>query len=115
MAAGSGPGQGDRGRLVVACPDQPGIVAAVSRFLFERGANIVHSDQHTTDTAGGRFFLRVEFDLPALAERADDLRGAFAPIADPYGMAWRLTLAAEPRRLAIFVSAEEHCLQELLW
>jgi formyltetrahydrofolate deformylase len=56
----------DRGRLLVTCPDRRGIVAAVSRFLFEQGANIVHSDQHTTDPTGGRFFLRVEFDLAGL-------------------------------------------------
>jgi len=111
----AGNGVAERGRLVVACPDRPGIVAAVSRFLFERGANIVHSDQHTTDPAGGRFFLRVEFDLPELAARAEELRAGFAAIGDAYGMEWRLSLAAEPRRLAIFVSGEDHCLQELLW
>ena len=45
-------------RLLVSCPDRPGIVAAVSRFLFESGANIVHSDQHSSDPQGGDFFLR---------------------------------------------------------
>lgn len=79
---------GDRGRLVVSCPDRPGIVAAVSRFLFERGANVVHSDQHTTDPAGGVFFVRVEFDLSGLEELAPGLRAEFAAIADRYGMAW---------------------------
>ena len=105
----------DRGRLLVACPDRPGIVATVSRFLFEAGANIVHSDQHTTDPEGGRFFLRVEFDLPSLRFRLPGLEAAFAPIAFDYDMGWRLTLAAVPKRLAIFVSKEEHCLFELLW
>ena len=64
----------DRGRLLVSCPDRPGIIAAVSGFLFERGANIVHSDQHSTDPTGGRFFLRVEFELPGLPPRADAIR-----------------------------------------
>ena len=105
----------DRGRLLVACPDRPGIVATVSRFLFEAGANIVHSDQHTTDPEGGRFFLRVEFDLASLRFRLLELEAAFAPIAFDYDMGWRLTLAAVPKRLAIFVSKEEHCLYELLW
>jgi formyltetrahydrofolate deformylase len=105
----------DRGRLVVACPDRPGIIAAVSRFLFDMGANIVHSDQHSTDPGGGRFFLRVEFDLPALRDRAAELEAAFAPIAATYDMVWRLALAAVPKRLAIFVSKEAHCLLELLW
>jgi formyltetrahydrofolate deformylase len=105
----------DRGRVLVTCPDRPGIVAAVSRFLFEAGANIVHSDQHTTDPAGGRFFLRVEFDLADLRQRLPELEAGFAPIAGAYQMGWRLTLAAVPKRLAVFVSKEEHCLLELLW
>jgi len=105
----------ERGRLVVTCPDRPGIVAAVSRFLFDAGANIVHSDQHTTDPVGGRFFLRVEFDLPDLAHRLAGLEASLAPIATAYEMTARFALAAVPKRLAIFVSKEEHCLLELLW
>ena len=105
----------NRGRLVVACPDRPGIIAAVSRFLFERGANIVHSDQHTTDPTGGQFFLRVEFDLDDLPAHAADIEREFAPIADRYAMEWRLALADVPQRLAIFASKEDHCLLELLW
>ena len=78
------PAAADRGRLLIVCPDQPGIVAAVSRFLFDCGANIVHSDQHTTDPSGGLFFLRVEFDLPDLAESAVEMDAAFAEaIATP--------------------------------
>ncbi|MDP9363462.1 MAG: formyltetrahydrofolate deformylase [Chloroflexota bacterium] len=107
--------QRDRGRLVVSCPDRPGIVAAVSRFLYERGANIVHSDQHSTDPVDGVFFLRVEFDLPGLMELAPALERAFAPVAGRYGMDWRLALAARPQRIAIMVSGEDHCLLELLW
>ncbi len=59
-------------RLLISCADQPGIVAAVSRFLTEAGANIVSSDQHSTDPAGGTFFMRMEFTC-ALApqERAE--------------------------------------------
>ena len=105
----------DRGRLLVSCPDRPGIVAAVSRYLFERGANIVHSDQHSTDPSGGRFFLRVEVELPDLADHAAALRREFGPIADRYGMRWRLALAGQPKRVAVLVSTEDHCLLELLW
>jgi formyltetrahydrofolate deformylase len=105
----------ERGRLVVTCPDRPGIVAAISRFLFEAGANIVHSDQHSTDPEGGRFFLRVEFDLPDLTNRLAGLEASLAPIAASYEMDARFALAAVPKRLAIFVSKEEHCLLELLW
>ena len=105
----------DRGRLLVSCPDRPGIVAAVSRLLFGQGANIIRSDQHTTDPEGGRFFMRVEFDLPGLARRRDALSAALQAVADDFSMEWRLALAAERRRLAVFVSREGHCLQELLW
>ena len=105
----------NRGRLLVACPDRPGIVASVSRFLFEAGANVVHSDQHSTDPYGGEFFLRVEFELPNLLSRLDELEAGFAPIAAAYGMEWRFSAAAIRKRLALFASREEHCLLELLW
>lgn len=101
--------------MLVSCPDRPGIVAAVSRFLFERGANIVHSDQHSTDPYGGRFFLRVEFELPGLIDSAPSLHDAFSDIAPQFDMDWRLALAGKRKRLAIFVSREDHCLLELLW
>jgi len=104
----------DRARLLISCPDRPGIVAAVSQFLFERGANLAHSDQHTTDPHGGEFFMRVEFDLPDLAARLEELQGEFGELAKRFGMHWHVALA-EPKRLAVFVSREEHCLLELLW
>src|SRR5579859_6719921 len=104
----------DRGRLLIACQDQPGIVAAVSQFLFEHGANIVHSDQHTTDPTGGRFFMRVEFDLSGL-DASTVLASEFQTVATRFGMDWRLSLASRLKRLAIFVSREAHCLLELLW
>jgi formyltetrahydrofolate deformylase len=105
----------DRGRLLISCPDRPGIVAAVSRFLYEQGANIVQSDQHTTDPEGGRFFMRVEFQVDHLADREQELKQAFQHAADTFQMEWRMTLAARKKRLALFVSKEDHCLQELLW
>lgn len=104
----------DRGRLLVSCPDRPGIIAAVSQLLFERGANIVHSDQHSTDPSDGLFFLRIEFDLPGLTGGVDELCAAFRPVGDRYRMDWRIIPAARRKRLAIFVSREDHCLLELL-
>ena len=111
----AGPSLRDRGRLLVSCPDRHGIVAAVSRFLFERGANIVHSDQHSSDPEGGDFFLRMVFDLPGLADRLPVLREEFAEIGCRFGMRARWASDNERRRIAIFVSTEEHCLLELLW
>ena len=60
-------------RLSISCPDQPGIVAATSRLLTEAGANIVRSDQHTTDPRGGTFFMRMEFDLALNAQQRAEL------------------------------------------
>jgi len=101
-------------RLVVQCRDRPGIVAAVARFLADRGANITSSAQHSTDPEGGWFFLRLEFDLPD--GDADALRAAFGPeVADVFGMEWRLARADERQRIALLASREEHCLLDLLW
>ena len=61
-------------RLLIGCADRPGIVAAVSGFLFEQGANIVSSQQYSTDPTGGRFFLRTEFFLPSLTTARHCLR-----------------------------------------
>jgi formyltetrahydrofolate deformylase len=105
----------DRGRLLISCPDRPGIVAAVSRFLYDQGANIVHSDQHSTAPEGGVFFMRIEFDLHQLGERGPALERAFVSVGERFDMDWRLAYAGTPHRLAVFVSREEHCLLELLW
>jgi formyltetrahydrofolate deformylase len=101
-------------RLVVTCPDRPGIISAVSRFLFEAGANIVNSAQYSTDPEGGTFFLRTEFTLPTAAR--DGLAEQFGlAVAEPLQMTWRLWSADRPKRIAVLVSREDHCLQELLW
>ena len=105
----------DRAHLLISCPDRPGIVAAVSHFLFEQGANVIHSDQHTTDPVGGTFFLRIEFDLPDLDRRAAVVEQTFEPIARRFAMNWRLGIAKQVKRLALLVSREDHCLLELLW
>lgn len=107
--------QANRARMLVSCPDRPGIVAAVSRFLFEHGANIVQSDQYTMDPEGGMFFIRIEFDLERLEERLPQLEQDFSAIASEFQMNWRINKASVRKKLAIFVSKEDHCLLELLW
>lgn len=108
-------GNEDKGRLLVSCPDQPGIVAAVSAFLLEHSANIIESNQYTTDPEGGRFFLRIDFDCEGIQEKKEKLQDAFSSIADTFDMTWSLTMASELKRVAIFVSKELHCLHELIW
>jgi formyltetrahydrofolate deformylase len=108
--------QHDVGRLLIVCADRPGIVAAVSEFLFQHGANIIHSDQHSTSPFGGTFFIRVEFSLPGLEAAHAELQAAFATrVAEHFGMRWWLSLATRRKRLGVFVSRAEHALLELLW
>ncbi|MDP8968764.1 MAG: formyltetrahydrofolate deformylase [Actinomycetota bacterium] len=106
----------DIGRLLVSCPDQPGIIAAVSRFLHEHGANIVESDQYSTDPEGGTFFLRTVFHRAGLAALRPDLERRFAAeVGRPLQMQWKFTAAGVPKRAAIMVSRYDHCLLDLLW
>ena len=106
----------DIGRLLVSCPDKPGIIAAVSRFLYEHGANIVESDQYSTDHEGGAFFLRTVFHRAGLAAVRPDLERSFAAdVGVPFGMEWSFSAAGVPKRAAIMVSRHDHCLLDLLW
>ncbi|MED2978267.1 formyltetrahydrofolate deformylase [Bacillus swezeyi] len=105
----------EKARLLVSCPDQPGIVAAVSAFLFESSANIIESSQYTTDPEGGRFFLRIEFEAAGIREKIGQMKETFTSVAESFQMTWSITPASELKRVAIFVSKELHCLHELLW
>src|SRR4051812_43857835 len=100
----------DVARLLVSCPDRHGIVAAVASFLAESGANIVASDQYSTDPEGGEFFLRMEFHLDGLDARRDTLAAGFARIADEFAMDWRMTFPGMRKRIALLASRHEHCL-----
>jgi formyltetrahydrofolate deformylase len=101
-------------RLLISCEDRQGIVAAASGFLNELGANIVTSDQFSTGVQGGRFFMRMQFALPAGRDQAE-LEAGFAPIADRFEMDWHMWRAGAPKKVAILVSRYDHCLLDLLW
>jgi formyltetrahydrofolate deformylase len=100
--------------MLITCPDRPGIVASVAKFLFDSGANIIRSDQYSTDPEGGTFFMRIEFAIDA-RESAALAVGFRLAIAPRFAMDWRIWDAAERKRVAIMVSTYDHCLLELLW
>ena len=103
-------------RLLIQCADRPGIVAAVSQFLYARSANIVQADQYSTDATGGRFFMRMEYALEGLSAPPEDVATTFGiEVAPRFEMDWRVTYSARPPRVAILVSRYDHCLMELLW
>ncbi|MET0475338.1 MAG: formyltetrahydrofolate deformylase [Mycobacterium sp.] len=106
----------DVGRLLLRCPDRPGLVAAVSAFLTKAGANIVSLEQHATRQAGGTFMQRTIFHLPGLSANREDLHREFAEqIAAPRDIDFWLTEARAPKRVAIMASRDDHCLLDLLW
>ncbi len=106
----------DIGRLLLRCADRPGLVAAISGFLSDAGANIISLDQHSTTQTGGTFMQRTIFHMPGLAAARDELEREFAArVADAFAMDFRLTEAAKPKRVAILASREDHCLLDLLW
>jgi formyltetrahydrofolate deformylase len=106
-------GETPTSRLLLACPDRPGLIARVSGFLAESGLNIVDVDQHSS--AEGRFFMRMVFDRVPDAER-DRLELRFAKeIGEPFEMDYEFAETARAKRVAAMVSREDHCLSDLLW
>ena len=99
--------------LLVCCPDQRGIVAALAQLLYGHGANILDSDQHV-DRQAGYFFQRIRIDLDQLHTDRIALERAIAEVAGRFKLDWRLVYATERKRVAIFVSRYEHCLYDLL-
>jgi formyltetrahydrofolate deformylase len=106
----------DVGRLLLHCADRPGLVAAVTTFLAQAGANIVSLDQHATEQSGGMFMQRTIFHLPGLPTARDAMERDFArQVATRFNMHFALTEAAKPKRVAILASKADHCLLDLLW
>ena len=99
--------------LLISCPDRPGLVAAITDFIFRRSGNIIHLDQHV-DTQQNIFFMRVEWDITHFEVPADKIADAFKPIAEQYEMTWRLRFRDDVQRMALFVSKQDHCLYDLL-
>jgi formyltetrahydrofolate deformylase len=102
--------------LLIKCPDRPGIVAAISSFLFRHGGNITDLDQHSTDGAPGVYFMRLELQTGGLDMSLDALRRDFGrEVAEPFSMEWRLQPAHTRKAVAVLVSKLDHAMLELLW
>ncbi|MDP5171620.1 MAG: formyltetrahydrofolate deformylase, partial [Bacteroidia bacterium] len=100
--------------LLMHCPDQQGIVAAVTTFLLLNRGNVTDLSQHV-DRASARFFMRVEWELEGFAMKREEIEQQFSEaIGQPFGMQWKLSFSDKPLRLAIFVSKLSHCLYDIL-
>ena len=105
---------GNTAILLMHCPDQTGLVAAVTDFLYKNNGNIISLDQYV-DRQVMRFFMRVEWELEGFAipeEKIDDYFGTL--IGQKFGMEWQLHFSAQRPRMAIFVSKMSHCLYDIL-
>ena len=98
--------------LTLSCRERPGIVSAVSSFLFGHGCDIVEHQQFD-DAVRGQLFLRTAF---ACAEDtdADRLSAAFRPVADEFAMTYQVT-GNQPQRVLVMVSKLGHCLNDLIF
>ena len=99
--------------LLLSCPDTRGIVAEVSRYIFENNGNIIHSDQHT-DGETSTYFMRIEWELDGFHVPREKIAGSFRPIAEKFAMNCSLRFSDNRPRVAVFVSKTDHCLYDLL-
>ncbi len=99
--------------LLLSCPDQKGIVAEISSFIYQYNGNIIHSDQHT-DFETNTFFMRIEWELEGFQIPSNKIGDAFSLIAGKFKMDWSLHFSTTIPRLAVMVSQLDHCLFEIM-
>ena len=100
--------------LLISSPDQKGITASVTQFIFEHRGNILHADQHIDDQ-GNIFFMRVEFSLEGFTLKREQIADAFKPLAQRFSMDWKLYFSDDTLRMAVFVSKPLHCLYDIIF
>lgn len=100
-------------RLVLDCPDQVGLVAAVSQFLASIQASILEASHHT-DIQLQRFFMRHEIAADSITVSDEALFNGIAQLAQKYNMKWSLSRSSEKRKVALLASKESHCLNDVL-
>ncbi len=101
-------------RLLIACPDRSGIIAAVAGFIAEHTGNIVEADQHS-DPQENAFFMRVEIERMGFGLSPDSFPELWRPMAERFQMRWRMEWGDRAKRMAVMVSKESHCVSDLLW
>jgi formyltetrahydrofolate deformylase len=100
--------------LLVSCPDQKGLTAAVADFIYQANGDILHWDEHL-DADLKLFLIRVEWDLTGFSVDMADFGRHFQPIAERFKMQWRVAPSSYRPKVAILVSRYDHCLADLLY
>ena len=103
-----------RYRLILSCPDDLGIVAAITDAVAQHGGWITEAHQFA-DPDHGWFFMRYEVSADSLPFDGDGFREVLAPIARRFSMQWRVTDSEKRQRVIILASRESHCLSDLLY
>ena len=101
-------------KLLLYCPDKPGILAEVTDFITVNKGNIIYLDQHV-DHVENIFFMRIEWELQDFLIPQEKIEDYFATLyAQKYAMSFRLYFSDTKPRMAIFVSKMSHCLFDML-
>ena len=100
--------------LLISCPDQRGITASVTGFIYRHNGNIISADQHIDEQAD-TFFMRVEWSLEEFSLSRDKIAESFRPLAIRFKMHWELHFTDTIPQVAVFVSKHLHCLYDLLY
>lgn len=100
--------------LLIHCPDQGGIIAAVTDFVHNNKGNILGLEQHV-DESSGHFFMRIACDLSQFLIPEEKFEEYFATlVGEPFGMQWQLHFSDRRPRMVLFVSKASHCLYDIL-
>ena len=101
-------------KLLLHCPDKPGILAEVTDFITVNKGNIIYLEQYV-DHVENIFFMRIEWELKNFLIPQEKIEDYFATLyAQKYEMFFRLYFSDTKPRMAIFVSKMSHCLFDLL-
>jgi formyltetrahydrofolate deformylase len=101
-------------KLLLHCPDKPGILAEVTGFITVNKGNIIYLDQYV-DHIENIFFMRIEWELATFLVPKEKIEDYFATLyAQKYGMNFRLYFSDVKPRMAIFVSKMSHCIYDIL-
>ncbi|MGL4377721.1 MAG: formyltetrahydrofolate deformylase [Microcoleaceae cyanobacterium] len=100
--------------LLISCPDRKGLVALLANFIASHNGNIIHADHHTDFTAG-LFLSRLEWQLDGFDLKTEEITPAFSELAQDLQANWQLHFSQKIRRIALWVSRQDHCLLDLIW
>lgn len=99
--------------LLIHCPDRPGLVHDVTGFISSHQGNIIDLQQHI-DEAQDTFFMRLEWNLEKFTLEKEEIEARLQPMARRHEMQLKLAFSSQRKRVALFVTKENHCVYDLL-